>query len=336
MLGCIVVNLVVGFLIYIMIFWGYGKTFVSNESLENGYSFGEVMQKYGFENGDRILSMNGKEVLTSDEINKAVMLRSAREFEVLKQDGTTNSISLPENVEYEVFATEGMQIAQPRILPIIGTVVDTLEAGKKGIKSGDVVVSINDEPIEFWDEMTDRIRANKNNEITLTVSRDNEQVDIMLVVNEEGIIGIGNEGDLTKHGLKLETMSLGLGAAFSEGLSHGYNTLRDYVVSLKFLFTSKGASSLGGVGTIASLFGKTWNWQGFWVTTAFLSFMLAFLNLLPIPALDGGHVMFTLVEMITGRKLPEKFMEYAQMFGIILLLGLMLYANGMDVFRAFK
>lgn len=344
MLGGIIVNLILGFFIYILIFWGYGRKVMDVASIENGYAFGEVLQKYGFDNGDRILSMKGEAFKSGDDAGKAIMLRNARNFEVLKSDGTVQEIALPKDVEYEIFATDGMKTVQPRINALIGDVVDTLEAGKKGLKKGDLVLAVNGKKIMFWDEMTTAIQANKDKEITLTVLRGSSQKDIALMVNEGGVIGVQSDGELANNGFKMKQIKYGLFGAVDFGMHHGYHTLRDYVVSLKFIFTSKGASSLGGVGTIAQLFspdkddaGKPKiNWQAFWATTAFLSFMLAFLNLLPIPALDGGHVMFTLIEMVTGRKLPDKFMEYAQMFGVILLLGLMLYANGMDIFRALK
>jgi regulator of sigma E protease len=344
MMGGIIVNLILGFVIYIFIFWGYGRKVMDVSSLENGYSYGEVLQKYGFENGDRILSMSGEEFKSSDDAGKSIMLRNARNFEVLKSDGTVKEITLPKDVEYEIFATEGMQTVQPRIYAAIGGVVDTLEAGKKGVKEGDIVIAVNGEAIQFWDEMTSVIKSSKGKDVTLTVLRESGNKDIVLNVKDSGIIGVASDGNPATNGFKTQDLNYGFGSAISAGTHHSYHTLRDYIVSLKFIFTKKGAESLGGVGTIAKLFspdedkaGKPMiNWQAFWTTTAFLSFMLAFLNFLPIPALDGGHVMFTLVEMVSGRKLPEKFMEYAQMFGIILLLGLMLYANGMDIFRALK
>jgi regulator of sigma E protease len=208
-----------------------------------------------------------------------------------------------------------------------------MPAGISGIKSGDVVTAVDGVQIEYWDELTDAIKAKKGEALTLTVQRGNESLEKLIEVDTSGVVGIQVSSDLASHGLKEQKFKFGFLAAVSAGISDGNETLTDYIASLKFIFTKKGATGLGGVGTIANLYGSTWDWTTFWTTTAFLSFMLAFLNLLPIPALDGGHVMFLLVEMVTGRALPQKFLEYAQMIGFLLLMGLILYANGLDLLR---
>lgn len=333
MLGGIIVNLIVGFLIYIMILWAYGKTFVATTNPSNGVMVGEVLQKYGFQTGDQILKMGGRDVVDITEVGKGIMLRGEREFEVRRQDGSVDAIQLPADVEYEIFQTEGMNTVSHRMRSKIGSVVDTMEAGRQGLKANDIVVAVNNEPIWFWDELTTAIRASKGQSLEMTVSRDGDLVNFALNVDSAGVVGIGISDDLSFHGLEIQQVSYSFSAALSGGLSLGVVTLTDYVKSLKFLFTKKGFTGLGGIGTIAGLYGSQWVWRDFWTTTAFLSFMLAFLNLLPIPALDGGHVMFLLVEMVTGKPLPQRFLEFAQMFGVILLLGLMLYANGLDVLR---
>lgn len=333
MLGGIIVNLLVGFLIYILILWAYGRTVVVSTNSYNGVMVGEVLQKYGFENGDRILKMGDQNVVDVNEVGKAIMLRGERKFEVQRQNGAVETIVLPEKVEYEIFQTEGMTTVSHRLKAKIGSVVDTLEAGKKGLKKGDEVIRANGNEIVFWDEMTKQIKSNKNGQVELTVLRDNNTLEFVLDIDSSGSVGIGITDDFEFHGLEKKQLSYTFSGALSNGIGLGITTLTDYVSSLKFLFTKKGATGLGGIGTIANLFGAEWVWKDFWIQTAFLSFMLAFLNLLPIPALDGGHVVFLFVEMITGRALPQKFLEYAQMFGVILLLGLMLYANGLDVLR---
>jgi regulator of sigma E protease len=333
MLGGIIVNLILGFGIYIFILWGYGKTYVGAEGNGHGVYVGEVLQQYGFQNGDKIVSMGGKEIKSLDEVGKGIMLRAEREFVVLHEDGTEETIKLPEDVEYEIFKTEGMNTVSHRYYPIIGQVVDGLEAHKKGLKAGDAVLAINGNEIKFWDEFTESIKSNAGGTLALTIERAGKIEEISVDVDSTGKIGIAMSTEIAGHGLSKSKIDYSFADAFSAGIGFGYQTLRDYVVSLKFIFTSKGATGLGGVGTIANLYGSKWVWHDFWMTTAFLSFMLAFLNLLPIPALDGGHVAFLSWEMITGKSLPQKFLEYAQMVGIIFLLGLMLYANGLDVLR---
>jgi regulator of sigma E protease len=333
MLGGIIVNLILGFLIYIFILWGYGKTIIAAEGNGRGVLVGEVLQKYGFQNGDKILKMGGKEILSLDQVGKGIMLRGEREFLVQHVDGSESKINLPKDVEYEIFQTEGMSTVSHRYLPVIGSVVDDMEAAKKGLQAGDLIVATDGETINFWDEFTNKLQSSKNQSLAVTINRDGALIEQILDIDSTGKIGIQLSDDLAVHGLEKKQITYSFGAAVGAGFGFGYQTLRDYVVSLKFIFTSKGATGLGGIGTIANLYGAQWVWHDFWMTTAFLSFMLAFLNLLPIPALDGGHVAFLTVEMITGKALPQKFLEYAQTFGIILLLGLMLYANGLDLLR---
>ncbi len=333
MLGGIIVNLILGFGIYIFILWGYGKSYVNAEGNGHGIQVGEVLQKYGFQNGDRVLTMGDKKIKSLDEVGKGIMLRGERDFVVRHANGEEQSISLPKDVEYEIFKTEGMNTVSHRLYAIVGEVSDTLEADKKGIKSGDKIVAVKGETIVFWSELTESLKSSKNSSLPITIDRSGEIKEIVLDIDSTGIAGIKPIDDLAKHDLSKTKINYSFGEAFSAGIGFGYQTLRDYVVSLKFIFTKKGATGLGGVGTIANLYGAKWVWHDFWMTTAFLSFMLAFLNLLPIPALDGGHVTFLTWEMITGKSLPQKFLEYAQMFGIIFLLGLMLYANGLDVLR---
>jgi regulator of sigma E protease len=160
MLGGIIVNLILGFGIYIFILWGYGKTYVGAEGNGHGVYVGEVLQQYGFQNGDKIVSMGGKEIKSLDEVGKGIMLRAEREFVVLHEDGTEETIKLPEDVEYEIFKTEGMNTVSHRYYPIIGQVVDGLEAHKKGLKAGDAVLAINGNEIKFWDEFTESIKSN--------------------------------------------------------------------------------------------------------------------------------------------------------------------------------
>lgn len=336
MLGGIIVNLIVGFFIYMMILVVYGKDEVVSKNPSNGLMVGDVLQKYGFQNGDRILRMGEKKDPSLEDLKKGIMFRDDYKFEVQHQDGTTSSITLPEDVEFEIFYTEGMTTFNHRLKAKIGQVVDTLEAGRKGLKSGDVVVAANNKTIVFWDELTKEIKSNKNGKIQLTVSRNGTLREFNLDIDSVGIIGVGVSDDLAFHGLEIKNNSFGLAQSVSGGIGMGINTLNDYVSQMKFVFTKKGAQGLGGFASIGNLFSPTWDWHHFWGMTAFLSFVLAFMNLLPIPALDGGHVLFLLVEMITGKSLPQKFLEYAQMTGVILLLALMLYVNGLDILRIFN
>ena len=172
--------------------------------------------------------------------------------------------------------------------------------------------------------------SEKSKKINLVIDRDNKSLNFEIVTSENGTLGVYPKSDFFNFNLK----TLNFGESIIEGFDYGYWTLRDYIAQFKYIFTKKGASQLGGFGAIGNMFPGQWNWKGFWSSTALISIILAFMNILPIPALDGGHVMFLFYEIITGRKPNDKFLEYAQMFGFLLLLTLVIYANGNDIYRA--
>ena len=211
------------------------------------------------------------------------------------------------------------------------------EAREMGFEKGDMVVALNGEAITFFDEFKSVVSAQPNEAVTVTVERDGQNIDLTGTVPEDGILGIAPNADLAKY-YDLEVKKYGFMESFPLGMDKAYNTFESYVKQMKLIFSPsvKGYESLGGFITIGSIFSTSWDWQHFWNITAFLSIVLAFMNILPIPALDGGHVMFVLWEMITQRKPSEKFLEVAQYAGMIILLSLLLFANGNDIFRLFS
>lgn len=230
-----------------------------------------------------------------------------------------------------MFQNGAMNAFSPRIYSVIGDVDSTMNASKAGLLKGDSIVSINAMPIVFFDEFTTEIKKHKDQEVAIGFYRNNNLMALNVKTDTSGRIGIINKNLIDFFPARHKDYS------FSEAIPAGFNmafgTLSDYVTQMKFLFTKKGASSIGGFGAFGSLFAPTWDWHSFWLLTAFISIVLAFMNFLPIPALDGGHIMFLLYEMITGRKPSDKFMEYAQTVGIILLLGLLVFANGNDIYK---
>jgi regulator of sigma E protease len=192
----------------------------------------------------------------------------------------------------------------------------------------DRIIAVNDQAITHWQEFVAKLNTNSN-PITLVMQRGREIDTLQLTPNEEGKIGVNK----LYTGIESTHVDLGFLESIQQGFSYGYWTLYDYVAQFKYIFTKKGASQVGGFGAIGNLFPGSWDWQGFWFSTALISIMLAFMNVLPIPALDGGHVMFLVYEIITGRKPHDKVMEYAQVIGFFLILGLVLFANGNDVYR---
>ena len=212
---------------------------------------------------------------------------------------------------------------------VIGSVEPDSPAKQADLNLNDKIVSVNGEEIVKWQDFIKIIKENSFSEIDLEIDRDGYLLNKIVKLSENNKIGVGV--------LKPEISTTKLNFTFLESVSRGYDraywTLTDYVEQFKYVFTKKGASQLGGFAAIGSIFPASWNWQGFWETTALLSIILAFMNVLPIPALDGGHVMFLIYEVVSGRKPNDKVMEYAQITGFMLLMALVLYANGNDVYK---
>ena len=215
--------------------------------------------------------------------------------------------------------------------PIVDTVATNFPAAKAGFQKGDSIVAVNGQAIRYWHQFTNGISKDSTQTNQVVVSREGMLDTLSVSVNGKGIIGVNNFGnEWLDRGTHLKYT---FGESIASGFGFGYNILKDYVKQFKYVFTTKGASQVGGFGAIGNLFPDQWDWLSFWQTTALISIILAFMNVLPIPALDGGHVMFLLYEMISGKKPSDKFMEYAQMIGFFLLIALVLYANGNDIYR---
>jgi regulator of sigma E protease len=205
-------------------------------------------------------------------------------------------------------------------------------AAKAGLRSGDSLVAINGVPTPTFIDFKRELEKNENREITIEFYRNGILNTTVAQVDSTGLLGFYPKSPMQIY--QPVTISYNFFEAFPAGIKMGIQTLKDYVNQFKYVFTKEGVSSLGGFGTIGSLFPPVWDWHAFWMMTAFLSVILAFMNILPIPGLDGGHVLFLLCEVISGKKPSEKFLEYAQIAGMIFLLALVLYANGMDIIRA--
>jgi regulator of sigma E protease len=230
-----------------------------------------------------------------------------------------------------------MSFVAPRIPVIIDSIDGDIQYKSGQLQKGDQLVGINNESFQFFQEFNAIKKKYKNEVITLKALRNGDTVQVAVKTSEEGNIGIYQKGPFKILGS--EKINYSFAKAIPAGINFGIDRLKEYITGIRLLFTSKEhkvSDNLGGVISIGKTFGGTWDWQRFWTMTALFSIILAFMNILPIPALDGGHALFTLIEMITGRKPSDKFMEYAQMVGMVLLLGLMLYAFGLDIWRLFK
>jgi len=331
MIGGVTVNLIVGILIYMMVVFVWGRDYLTTEKLDNGFAVHTYFEKMGFEDGDKVLTIDGKTPFNTLSINMDIALHNAKNIEVIHINGTTETIHIPEGTDMEMFKVGAMRGFSPRFETIIDSTITGRPAIKAGFLKGDKITAVNNNSIQFWDEFVEDLSENKSKTVEVSIERNGETKTLSVAVDSLGTIGVATAGfDMNN----IQTKTFTFSESLSEGFSLGIQTLGDYVGQMKYLFTSKGAGSVGGFGAIGGMFSPTWDWHSFWLNTAFLSIVLAFMNILPIPALDGGHIMFLLYEIISGRKPNDKFMEYAQAAGMILLLGLLLYANGNDIYKA--
>ena len=330
MLGGVTVNLILGFLIYMMIAFIWGKTIITNDSLSGGYEVAEMMKPYGFKDGDKILEVDGKPLENILDISKFLFLRNVSNVKVEHYDGLKEILNIPESIGVQMFETGNLVPFTALVQPIIDSIEPNSPAERAGLISDDLILSVNGKSILKWQEFTELVKESPKKIININIKRNNSVLSKEISLRDNNTIGVS---------LKVPVITpTKLNFTILESITRGYNkaywTLLDYISQFKYVFSKKGASQLGGFGAIGGLFPPTWDWEGFWESTALISIILAFMNLLPIPALDGGHVMFLLYEIASGRKPNDKFMEYAQIFGFFLLMSLVLFANGNDIYRA--
>jgi regulator of sigma E protease len=343
MLGGVFVNFVLGIFIYIMLMYAYGERYLPNENVKDGvWVQSELAENLGVQTGDKILTVDGQKIkkfrsLTLEFIN-------GNNYQI-ERDGVVIDKEIPEDFISQLMDRDkdaGLILA-PRQPLIIGGVSEDSPNIDKDLQAKDIVIAINGSAIKYFDEVQNKLNQFKNKDISITVKRGSQTKEIPVTITNKGKLGVSflqlPLTDLEKLGYyDLADLEYSFLEAIPAGWNKSIKTLSDYVKQLKKIFNpSTGAyKGLGGFISIGSIFPSEWSAQSFWEITAFLSLILGFMNLLPIPALDGGHVVFTLWEMITGKKPGDKFLEYAQVVGFILLITLLLFANGNDIFRLFK
>ncbi len=336
MLGGVIMNVILAIVIYVGLFLHYGEEYLpTTEANKYGISVDSLGMEMGFRNGDKILSIDGKEVENFQKIPAEIILNEAHSATVLR-NGDTVTITFPPGTLGKLISQKTPFISV-RIPFVAKDFTPNSVAKAAGIQKGDTILGINGEVIKYFLEFKTALQSYKDKDVTIMVKRGNDTLNIALHVPKEGLIGVYPESDLQAF-FKVEKKQYKFGEALAAGFHQTWKGIGDYIKQLKLLFSPevKAYENVGGFITIGSIFPAQWDWQSFWRLTAFLSIMLAILNVLPIPALDGGHVLFLLYEIITGRKPSDKFLEYAQIAGMIILFSLLILANGNDIIKLFR
>ncbi|MEM9820754.1 MAG: RIP metalloprotease RseP [Bacteroidota bacterium] len=338
MLGGVTVNFILGFFIWAMVLWVWGERYMPTENVVHGIYADSLGQEMGLRNGDKVLGINGKPFTKFNDrlIVQEIIFNDASEMEIERNGQKQNLPIDPKWIsELSSFKNKNELLFMARFPFVIGEVSEDEKypAKKAGIKEGDQIIAFDGTFTPFYDNYRELSKANKGKNVDLTLLRAQDTVQINLTLNEKGNIGVIPNGADFFFDEKREQYSLL--AALPAGTKKGWNFLANQIKAFGQMFKGKikASESLGGFKSIGGMFGYTWNWERFWTMTAILSLILAFMNLLPIPALDGGHVMFLLYEVITGRKPSDKFMEYATIVGFVIVLGLVIYANALDFIR---
>jgi regulator of sigma E protease len=330
MIGGVTVNVIVGIVIYSMVLLVWGKEYIPAEEAVYGVHCDPAMYQFGFRDGDRILALNGEAPEAFQHISKKLVLDDIRTV-TIERYGKQSIIELPEDFG-QMLVDSGVRMAFAMRYPcVVDSVQRRMPAGEAGLMAGDSIVGVNQFYSPYFQDIQRYIRANAGKTISLHVIRSGHGVNLTVPVTRHGTIGFIPKAPTAFMRKEVRTYTLAM--AIPGGFREAWNTVTDYTSQLRFLFSKAGAQQVGGFVTFAKLFPDQWNWWAFWERTAFISLILAFMNILPIPALDGGHVMFLFWEMITGKAVSQKILERAQFVGMILLLSLLLYGNGMDIFR---
>jgi regulator of sigma E protease len=335
MVGGVTVNMILAMVIFTGLLWKYGEEFLPMKNMTNGIMIVDSLaNQIGLQNGDKIISIDHQPAGNFEEFQKDLVLNEAKSI-TIERNGQQQDINFKEGFLSKVMKQKKAAFILPRVPSIVAQVQEASGAAKAGMKVGDKITAVNGVPTPFYDNVKAEITANKGKTIKVTVDRKREVVELQGEVSKEGLFGFGTQSYAEI--LKTERVNYNFMAAVPAGIERAFATLGNYFKSMKMLFTSKEVKvkdSLGGFISIGKMFPDTFDWEHFWILTATISVILAFMNILPIPMLDGGYVVFLLYEMVRGKPVPDKVQQYAQSVGMFIILGLLLFANGMDVIRA--
>lgn len=333
MVGGVTVNVILAALIYWMVLFAYGESYLPTQNVKYGIMVDSLGMEMGLQNGDKILTLDGNYVENFNKIPSEIILNEVKTIQV-ERNGQEVNVEIPDGMMSKLMQAPGL--LSVRIPFYVGKFTKESVAKEAGFEIGDQIVGLNDSSVIYFDAFKTALQDYKGEEVNVNLERNGQPITLAVTVPESGLLGVYPKGDLSEF-FELEEIKYGFFESFPVGMKKAGSTLVNYVKQLKLIFSpkNKGYESLGGFLTIGSIFNTSWDWHHFWNITAFLSIILAVMNILPIPALDGGHVVFLLYEMVTGRTPSEKVLEVAQYIGMILLLSLLLFANGNDIYKFF-
>lgn len=336
MIGGVFFNLIFALFIYSMVLFTWGEEYLPTKNVKYGIVVSQTGQEMGLQNGDKILRVDGSEIEDFNKIIPTIVLNEIKKIEV-DRNGEQIEVPISKDIIPKLLKEKsiiGVRIPYSCKIESFGSDSPARDAG---LTIGDEILAIDSTTFEFYDQFTEKLAASKGQQIVLKIRRSGSEMDVPVKMDEKGMLGIVREYDL-EGVFEFKTIKYGFFESIPAGISKGYRTINNYLKQFKLLFApeTKAYESLGGFIAIGNIFPGEWNWQAFWDLTAFLSIILAVMNILPIPALDGGHVLFLIFEMITGRKPSDKFLEYAQIAGMALLFALLIFANGNDIIKLFK
>ena len=338
MTGGVIFNFIFAMLIFILVLFGWGETYLPTANVKYGIVTDSVGYAIGLRNGDKILTVDNQHVENFLEITSDIVLNDRKTIQV-ERDGTLMNIDIPREYIPKMLKGKGQIDSRipfgPYVVESFGKKSPTITAG---VLLNDQLIGIDDKKFTYYDEFQKYLADNKDHPVNLNLVRKGENINIPVKPDTLGMLGIVISSRPLNEIFDLKTIKYGFLQSIPAGINKGFKTITDYLKQFKLIFSkrTKAYQSLGGFITIGNIFPGVWDWQRFWNLTGFLSIILAVMNILPIPALDGGHVLFLLFEVVTGRKPSDKFLEYAQIAGMIILLALLLYANGNDVLRLIR
>ena len=338
MTGGVVFNFISAMLIYIMVLFAWGETYLPTANVKYGIVTDSVGYAIGLRNGDKILTIDNMHIENFLQITPDIVLNNRKSIQV-ERNGQILNIDIPKEYIPKLLKGKGqIDVRKPFSPYLVKSFSKESPAKSAGVLLGDELTGIDSIQFTYYDEFQNYLMENKSRQVVMNLLRNGKAENIKISLTAEGLLGVYFTGKFSDQIFELKTIKYGFLQSVPAGIEKGFKTVVDYLKQFKLLFSrhTKAYESLGGFITIGSIFPGVWDWQSFWNLTAFLSIILAVMNILPIPALDGGHVMFLLFEVITGRKPSDKFLEYAQIVGMILLFSLLIFANGNDILKYFR